>query len=379
MKVLLAVPGLCFALALPSLGGDASRAKPADIHAQAEALVKPLFEKKQSVGVVIGVLEGDKTRVFGFGRTALEVDKTPDAKTIFEIGSGTKVFTSLALAQLAQEGLLHIDDPVEQYLPADVKVATRAGRAITLEDLATHTSGLPRLPVKLLFGGLASGNPYANYRDKDLYDFLKEWKPKQDIGSKWDYSNVGVGLLGHALARCAGVDYEQLIANRITEPLGMNDTRIKLTADQEKRLAKPYAFGNKPAARWTFDVLAGCGALNSTVDDMLIFLTAELGVKDSKLRPAMELTQKPRRDGPAKGTRMGLGWLITKLPKDSGERELYWHNGGTGGFSSFVGFIKEPKIAVVVLANGGPSLGSLGAVDAVGLRILKTLIPKAPN
>ena len=185
-------------LALPSLGDDASKAKPADIHVRAEALVKPLLEKKQSVGVVIGVLEGDKTQVFAFGRKALEVDKTPDAKTIFEIGSGTKVFTSLALAQLAQEGVLRIDDPVEHYLPADVKVATRTGRAITLEDLATHTSGLPRVPLKLVFGGLASNNPYANYRDKDLYAFLKEWKPKQDIGTKWDYSNVGVGLLGHA-------------------------------------------------------------------------------------------------------------------------------------------------------------------------------------
>jgi serine-type D-Ala-D-Ala carboxypeptidase/endopeptidase len=363
-------------LALPSVGDDASAQKVDNLRSQVGALVKPLLEKKQSVGVVVGVIEAGCTHVLGFGRDALGGDKTPDGKTIFEIGSVTKVFTSLELAQMAQESLVRLDDPVERYLPAEVKVASRAGREITLEDLATHTSGLPRVPLKLSVLGVMSNNPYAGYNDKDLYYFLKVWKPMEDIGTKWAYSNVGAGLLAHALARRAGVDYGQLIANRITEPLGMNDTRITLTDEQERRLAKPYASGGTPAARWTFDVLAGCGALHSTADDLLVFLAAELGIKDSKLRAAMEVTQQPRRQMDVNWMRMGLGWIVMKLPKKDGGVDLYWHNGGTAGYSSYVGFIKERKTAVVVLSNTGRSAWSFGVVDSVGEGVLKLLKAK---
>jgi D-alanyl-D-alanine-carboxypeptidase/D-alanyl-D-alanine-endopeptidase len=274
-----------------------------------QALVQPLLEKKQSVGVVVGVIKAGRAQVFGFGREATGVDKMPDGKTIFEIGSVTKVFTSLALAEMAQESLVRIDDPVQRYLPKEVNVATRAGRELTLEDLATHTSGLPRIPLKMVLLGVKSNDPYATYSEKDLYDFLKIWKPTQDIGSKWAYSNLGAGLLGQVLSRRAGVNYGQLIANRITEPLGMNDTRVTLNGEQERRLAKPYEMGGTPASRWTFDALAGCGALHSTADDFLVFLAAELGLKETRLRAAMEATQKPRRETGIAGMRMGLAWI----------------------------------------------------------------------
>jgi D-alanyl-D-alanine-carboxypeptidase/D-alanyl-D-alanine-endopeptidase len=371
MNVMATIFLLPWLLAHPAVGDDDSVRKVDDFRSQAEALVRPLLDKKQSVGVVVGVIEAGRTHVWGFGREALGGDKTPDGKTIFEIGSVTKVFTSLALAQMAQESLVRLDDPVERCLPAGVKVASRSGREITLEDLATHTSGMPRIPLNLVFLGVKSNDPYAGYKDKDLYDFLKVWKPTADIGTKWAYSNVGVGLLGHALARRAGVAYGQLIADRIAEPLGMKDTRITLGEEQERRLAKPYALGNTPSARWTFNVLAGCGALYSTADDLLDFLTAELGIKDSKLRAAMEVTQQPRRETGISGMRMSLGWIVKKLPKQEGEFDLYWHNGGTAGYSSFVGFIRERKTAVVVLTNTGPSMGSFGAVDSVGAGVLK--------
>jgi CubicO group peptidase (beta-lactamase class C family) len=352
---------------------DAAVRQVDDLRGRTEALVKPLLDKKQSVGVVVGVIDAGRTRVFGFGREALGGDKTPDGQTIFEIGSVTKVFTSLALAQLAQEGLVRIDDPVGRHLPSEVKVASVSKRDITLEDLATHTSGLPRVPVKVLIVGARSGDPYANYTEKDLYDFLKGWKPTQVAGTKWEYSNLGAGLLGHALARRAGVDYSQLISSRITQPLGLKDTRMKLDGAQEKRMAKPYGVGNKPANLWSFDVLAGCGALHSTADDLLVFLAAEIGLKETKLRSAMEITQKPNRDTGTKGMRMGLGWIVNTLPSADGPRNLYWHNGGTGGFSSFVGFVKEWKLGVVVLANAGPGVGSFGAVDTVGMGVLTLL------
>jgi CubicO group peptidase (beta-lactamase class C family) len=363
-------------LALPLEIDDGASRKLDELRGRVQPLVQPLFDKKQSVGVVVGVIESDRARVFGFGREASGGDKAPDGKTVFEIGSVTKVFTALAVAEMAREGLVHLDDPVQRYLPAEVKVASRGGREVTLEDLSTHTSGLPRIPLKLLQVGAKAENPYAGYKEKDLYEFFKAWKPSQDIGTKWSYSNLGAGLLGHALARRAGVGYGELIAKRIAEPLGMMDTRVTLSDEQERRLAKPYALGAKPAARWSFDVLAGCGALHSTADDLLIFLAAELGIKESKLHAAMEATQKPRRETGVPGMRVGLAWLVTKLPKENGSLDLCWHNGGTGGYSSFVGFVNASKTGVVVLSNTGPSLGSFGVVDSVGMNVLRLLNAK---
>jgi CubicO group peptidase (beta-lactamase class C family) len=359
---------LSWVLALPAPGEDAVAREADDLHGRVQALVQPMLERKKSVGVVVGVIEAGRTHVFGFGREALDGDKSPDGKTIFEIGSVTKVFTSLALADMAGEGLVRLDDPVRRYLPEEVKVASRSGREITLEDLATHTSGLPRVSGKLIVLALSSQDPYANYKDKDLYDFLKTWTPSRDIGSKFEYSNLGAGLLGHALSRRAGLDYGRLIATRISERLGMSDTRVTLNDEQERRLAKPYATGGKPAARWTFDVLAGAGALHGTVDDLLVFLSAELGIKESKLRPAMEATQKPRRETGQEGIRIGLAWIVMKLPRT--DREVVWHNGGTGGYRSFLGFVEATKTAVVVLSNSDAS------VDSIGIDVLRLLNAK---
>jgi CubicO group peptidase (beta-lactamase class C family) len=367
MNMMALILGLSWVLAPTAQQGERARAREADpLRGRAQALVQPMLDKKKSVGMVVGVIEGGRTHLFGFGRVSLDGGKPPDGKTIFEIGSVTKVFTSLALAEMAEEGLVRLVDPVQRYLPEGVKVASRSGREITLEDLATHTSGLPRIPGNLIVYALTHPqDPYANYKEKDLYDFLRAWKPAPDSGSKFEYSNVGAGLLGHAISRHAGVDYGRLIANRISEPLGMRDTRVALDGEQEKRLAQPYATGGKPAARWTFHVMAGAGALHSTVDDLLVFLSAELGLKESKLRPAMEATQKPRRDVGQQGMRIGLGWIVMKLPKT--DRDVIWHNGGTGGYRSFLGFVKATRTAVVVLSNSDAS------VDAIGFELVRLL------
>jgi D-alanyl-D-alanine-carboxypeptidase/D-alanyl-D-alanine-endopeptidase len=345
--------------------GPWADSEPTELRGGVETVVRPWMEQKKAVGVVVGVIARDKRQVFGFGRKAVNKDEPPDGSTIFEIGSVTKVFTALALADMVQEGLVRLDDPVQRYLPEEVKIASRAGREITLEDLATHTSGLPRVPLQLIGLALFSDDPYAHFKEKDLYEFLKAWKPERDIGSTFEYSNLGGGLLGHVLGRCAGLDYGQLIAARISEPLGLGDTRVTLNDEQTRRMAKPSKAGGKPASLWTWDVLAGAGALHGTAEDLLVFLAAELGLRESKLRPAMEATQKPRRDADKQGVRIGLGWLIMPLPKTN--QELLWHNGGTAGYRSFVGFVKATKTGVVVLSNSDAS------VDAVGFEVLRML------
>ena len=363
-------------LALPSFSGDLPASDLADLRARVQARVQPLLEKKQSVGLAVGIIAEGRRQVFGFGRERLEVDKAPDGRTIYEIGSVTKIFTSLALAQMAQEGLVRVDEPVQLLLPADVKIAPRGGREITLEDLATHTSGLPRIPIATLFTLLATGNPYAGYTEKNLDNFLRAWQPTEEIGTKWKYSNVGAGLLGHALARRAGMDFGRLIAERVTGPLGLRDTVIALSEDQERRLASPYDVGNEPSVRWTFDVLAGAGALHSTADDLLELLAAEMGLRETSLRKAMDASLVPRRHTGMKGLDIGLGWLISSSAKADDADKVYWHNGGTGGYASFVAFDARRKTAVVLLSNTGLSLGSIGALDQAGSALLQFLKDK---
>ena len=192
----------------------------------------------QGVGIVVGVIEPQGRRFVSYGSLQKGGTRRPDADTVFEIGSVTKVFTSLLLSDMVQRGQVSLDDPVSKYLPDGVKVPERNGRAITLVDLATHTSGLPRLPGNLHPKDPA--NPYADYSSEQLYEFLSTYQLPRDVGSKFEYSNLGGGLLGFALARRAGTDYESLVRSRITAPLGMKSTGITLSPGNER------PSGNRP-------------------------------------------------------------------------------------------------------------------------------------
>ena len=164
------------------------------------------------VGIVVGVLEADGTR-----RVITVGDAPYDGRTLFEIGSITKVFTGILLAEMAERGNVRLEQPVAELLPGDVVVPSRHGRQIRLVDLSTHSSGLPRMPDN--FTPADPGNPYADYTVAKLYDFLRRHELRRDIGVEAEYSNVGVGLLGHALARRAGTSYEALVTARILDPL----------------------------------------------------------------------------------------------------------------------------------------------------------------
>src|SRR5580704_13650102 len=190
-------------------------------------LVERIDTERQSVGLVVGVIEPTGRRVVAYGSLAKDDSRPLNGDTIFEIGSITKVFTSLLLADAVERHEVALSDPIAKYLPPQVKVPERGGRTITLQDLSTHTSALPRLPAN--FSPKDPSNPYADYSVEQLYQFLSGYTLTRDIGSQYEYSNLGGGLLGHALARRAGVDYETLVRRRITGPLGMHDTVIALT------------------------------------------------------------------------------------------------------------------------------------------------------
>jgi len=323
----------------------------------------------QGVGIVVGVIEPQGRRIVAYGALNQGDARPLNGDTIFEIGSVTKVFTSLLLADMVQRGEVALSDPVAKFLPADVKVPERGGRLITLVDLSTHTSGLPRLPSNLQPKN--SANPYADYTVEQLYQFLSTYQLTRDIGSQFEYSNLGGGLLGLALARRAGMDYEALVHSRITGPLGMNCTGITLTPEMKARLAVGHNEKLAATSNWDLPTLAGAGALRSSVNDMLTFLAANLGYVKSPLAPAMASMLAVRRTtgNPSTGE-IGLGWLIVKPSSE----EIVWHNGGTGGYRSFIGFEPKTRVGVVVLSNTFTAAG----IDDIGMHLLDSHAPLLP-
>ena len=317
----------------------------------------------QSVGIVAGVIEPTGRRIVSYGQRSKGDAAPVDGDTIFEIGSMTKVFTSLLLADAIGRGEVALTDPVAKFLPASVKVPERGGRLITLQDLATHTSGLPRLPTN--FAPKDPSNPYADYSVEQMYQFLSGYQLTRDIGSQYEYSNLAVGLLGHALTRRAGLDYEALVRARITAPLGMPHTAVTLSSDMRARLAQGHNPALDPVANWDLPTLAGAGALRSSANDMLTFLAAAMDER-SPLARAFATMLATRRPASA-GMEVALGWHILKTP----DGEIIWHNGGTGGYRTWMGYEPRSRVGVVVLTNAGTPAGP----DDIGRHLLAPSLP----
>jgi CubicO group peptidase (beta-lactamase class C family) len=317
-------------------------------------------QSKRNVGIVVGLVSDKGTRVISYGRPDVNSPRELDGDSVFEIGSVTKVFTSLLLADMVARGEVGLNDPIAKFLPKSVKVPARNGREITLFDLATQSSGLPRLPNNMTPKDV--NNPYADYSVAQLYDFLSHYTLTRDIGERYEYSNLGVGLLGHVLALRAGMDYETLVVRRICQPLGMNNTRIKLTPQMQAHLAVGHDQGGAAVENWDLPTLAGAGALRSTANDMLKFLAANMGLRKTELLPAMQQTQVVRRSTGTPDLSIGLGWHIFSKYGT----EIVWHNGGTGGYHSFIGFDRNRRLGVVVLSN------SNNDIDDIGLHLLES-------
>src|ERR671913_198604 len=269
-----------------------------------DVLAERAMGSGRRIGLVVGCLAGGEQRVVGYGRLRRDAQDPPDGGTVFEIGSITKVFTGLLLADLAEQGLVGLDDPLASYLPASVRVPTGGGRQITLGDLASHAGGPP------------PGPPGA-----------------------------------------AGQPYEALVRERICLPLGMPDTVVTLTGEQTARLATGYTRRGRPAPRLVLPALVGAGALRSTATNLLGFLAANLEPARTPLAAQIERTQRPRLRA-ARRVEVGLGWLIAHPPGAAGP--VLWHNGGTSGVCSFVALPPGTPTALVVVRNTPPSLDRPG-------------------
>jgi len=311
---------------------------------------------KHGTGIVVGLLDATgRRRIIALG---------VDSNAVFEIGSITKTFTASILADMVARGEVRLDDPVAKYLPDSAHVPSRNSKQITLVDLATQSSGLPRLPSNL--APRDPSNPYADYSVQQLYTFLAGYQLTRDIGATYEYSNLGMGLLGLALARKAGTSYETLVTRRILTPLGMRETAITLTPALRTRLAPGHDADGNVVPNWDLPTLAGAGALRSTTRDMLTYLAANLDTI-SALGRAMHTAHTPRHEAGSPNMQIGLAWHIMSRPPPIGS--LVWHNGGTGGYRTFAGFDPARRIGVVVLSNLNAS------VDDIAFHLLDETFP----
>jgi len=329
------------------------------------AIVQERVATKRAMGVVVAVMEkGKPPRVEAAGVSGL-AGVPLDGNTVFEIGSITKAFTGALLANMVARGEVKLEDPVAKYLPKSVRMPARNGKQITLLDLATQSSGLPRLPGNMKPADFS--NPYADYSVQQLYDFLSSYTLTRDPGEKYEYSNLGVGLLGHVLSLRAGKSYEEILKERILDPLGMNDTRITLTPSMKQRMAQGFDAMGTPTHTWDLPTLAGAGALKSTANDMLKFLAANLDSTSTSLGKILASAKLPRHDADRPGNSIGLAWHIVDVYGTTAT----WHNGGTAGFRTFIGMDDIRHRGVIVLTN------SANTPDDIGFHVLEPKVELA--
>ena len=328
------------------------------------------FDQQAHIGLMIGAIAGDEEVLLGFGARQLGDSQPPDADTVFEIGSISKAFTGILLAQSVENGDLELDDRVADLLP-DGWSLSESAKDVTLQHCTTHTSGFPRLPGNLLgvtevFRDHFGGDPYRDYREEQFREALASVDLEFEPGADRSYSNFAVGLLGFVLATRNGSDYDTLLKTRICQPLGMERTTTVADAWQQEHMATKYrsvlrlgpmAFA-LDSDDWRLpNHLAGAGAIRSTGRDMLTFLKANMGRIETPIDPAIRRSHQQLFEESPDQT-MGMNWI--RSYKDGVSQNVIWHNGGTGGFRTWLGFTEDHQFGVFVLANTRHDVGDIG-------------------
>ena len=378
-RLTLSLGAIVCALALFMAPASAQVAFPPD--STVHVLIQELVENRGIRAIVLGLLDEDGNR-----RVIAHGDPGPDAlplngESVFEIGSMTKVFTGILLADMVRRGEVELADALADLLPSHVRVPARNGRPITLLDLTTHFSGLPAMPTNL--EPTNARNPFADYTTRHMYEFISSYELAREPGDAFEYSNIGIALLGHALAlRSKAPTYEALVTERILRPLGMTHTAVVFTSWMKNHLVRGHNRAGDPVVNWDMIETAGMGGLRSTMNDMLTFAAANLAAADPSpddtgltaairashrgLRQTGEGFTHPGIPTAFKQGRVGFNWFISR----PGERRVTWTVGLTGGYSTFLGLDLEARRAVVVLTNTG-----LNNIDYLAFHLLDATVP----
>ncbi len=377
----MAAPLSALAMALQAvfaLAVTPAQAQPTDERIR-EILTTGIDSEQRAVGMAAIVVNGEQVRIVTAGHTALDRATPVTADTLFEIGSISKTFTATLLADMVLRGEVKLNDPVEKYLPQELrglKLRDHSGAPIQLVDLATHRSGLPRLPDNMPNG--TRNDPYVDYREHELLQFLKSrevlletdgGKTTRKRDERFEYSNLGYGLLGYVLGRAAKTSYPELLQKRVLTPLGLTATWLDVPRAEEGRYSNGhYLDGDtlRRARHWRFDVIAPAGALVMSARDIGRYAQAASGAIDTPLREAFRLAQRKYGDGMMPMNPQGLAWILVPL----NGRTVYTHGGMTGGFTSSLWVDPERKTAIAVLSNAGGK-----TPDDIALHLLEPSIP----
>ena len=336
-----------------------------------ESFLRDNFTNKNAC-IVVGLLDERGSKIFGAGTLDNGTANKPDGDTVFFIGSVSKVFTTLLLQDADRRGEMKLNDPVSKYLPDSVKVPTHNGKQITLLNLATHSAGFPMNPNNMTGGD--GKEQYESYTAEKMYAFLASCKLSRDPGTEFEYSNIGMALLGHAMALKAGTNFESLVVNRICRPLEMKSTCITLAPELKSRLAMGHDAAGNPSPPWKFQVYSPAGDIHSTANDLLKFISAELGLTSSSLTPLMVKTHVIRftdtrglPDTPGFGTfgHTAMDWVERGAYQPTG-MELLSHAGGAGSYHAWIGFDKKQRRGAVVLSTANDL-----SVEALGWTLLQ--------
>lgn len=329
----------------------------------AQILGDRIGRDQANIGIAVAVIENRETRFVSHGTIAADSTIAVDEHTIFEAGSITKLFTNLLLAQLVNAGRIDLDAPITDYLPEGTILPQQGDRAITAFDLATHSAGLSGLPEDLQARGL--DNPYSGYGAEGIFAWLASYDLPRPIGESFDYSNVGTALLAQAIEHVSGVDFADLLQRNILDPLGMTETSLALTGQPLPERASGHDAAGEIVPHWDFDAFAPAGGLLTSAADLAKFIAAASGAVDSSMTEDFETMLARTR--PAGSDSIALGWFIT----DTGQGEIVWHNGITGGFRSFAGFERQSGNGVVVLTNMVTQAG----IEDIGMHLLDPALP----
>jgi CubicO group peptidase (beta-lactamase class C family) len=329
------------------------------------AIINKEVQLKRCPSIVVGTIDATgKRQVVGAGSFEDKKESKPDGNTLYEIGSVTKVFTSLLLADMVVKKQVNLDDPISKYLPASVAVPVIKGKPITLQHLASHSVGWPRMPDN--WDPKDPDNPFADYTTEQLYDYVSRSNFDYAPGTWFQYSNPGYGLLGNILSIIGGKPYETLVKERICTPLGLTNTTITVTPAQLKILAPGHSEYGAPVKNWDMPAIQGTGAIRSDINDLLTFAAANLGLVKTDLYPAMQLAHIPRISKGKNEGEVTLGWTLEKA--NDGD-EYLWKDGTTGGYKSIILLNRTKKTGVVILAN------SMNQINDIAYHILMPSIP----
>lgn len=311
-------------------------------------------DEGKSNGLVIGIVKNGQVYLKGYGSNRKGENVVPDGKTIFELASTSKLFTTSTLQILSDKNLMNLNETIQSIL-FDKITLPKIAQNTNLIHLATHTSGFPSLPNSFIIKMTDTTNPYKDLVTEDIYDYLKQCEEKKAEGI-FEYSNFGMGLLGHLLEIKTAKNYEQLVKDELLVPLEMNNTFITIDNSVQNTIAQGYNEQDQPTQIWTDNVLTGAGSFLSNGEDMIKFIKANINEEYSSLSNSLIKSQNK-----IKNTKNGLGWLYPDfIDRFMGVKNIVWHNGMAGGYASYLAIDRVNNFGIIVLSNKSVDVTLLG-------------------